>query len=229
MSRLGAGLPALGLEKASLKPTAQGFGGTALKFKYNPEQFSISTRTDWTNNGIKREEDWEEPNYNSTSPVQLELTIFLDAYEELFGDITGDVKKLMSWTKPDSTGWPPLLEFLWGDSEALQGMIFYLESVSANYTLFRMNGTPIRATCSVTLVEYSNPAANQNPTSGGTAGMESHVLIRGETLHSVAWQRYGKASYWRAIADYNGIDDPMRLEPGMRLLLPPQRQAAALS
>ena len=108
-------------------------------------------------------------------------------------------------------------------------MQFYLESVNATYTLFRIDGTPIRATCRITLIEWSNPAHRQNPTSGGVPGMETHVLIDGETLHSVAWVRYGDPSYWRAIAAFNGIDDPLRVEPGVSLLIPPRRDAAALS
>jgi nucleoid-associated protein YgaU len=108
-------------------------------------------------------------------------------------------------------------------------MKFYLESVTATYTMFSIDGTPIRATCDITLIEWSNPASRQNPTSGGLPGMETHVLIDGETLHSVAWARYGEAGFWRALADFNGIDDPLRVEPGTTLLIPPRREAAALS
>jgi hypothetical protein len=114
-------------------------------------------------------------------------------------------------------------------SNVMSGIRFYLQSVSAKYTLFRIDGTPIRATCNLELIEWSNPASRQNPTSGGKPGMEVHTLIEGESLHSVAWSRYGEASYWRAIADFNGIDDPLRVPPGTRLLLPPRRDAATLS
>jgi hypothetical protein len=230
MSRLGAGIPVMGMEKASLAVSDSVFSFGSLKFKYNPEQFSLSKRTSWTNNGIKLESDWQLPTYNSTSPATLQIDIFLDAFEELFGDVSGDVKKLMDWTKPGPP-WnePPLLEFRWGMSNVLQGMKFYLESVDATYTLFRVDGTPIRATCKITLVEWSNPASRQNPTSGGQPGMESHLLIDGESLHSVAWSRYGDASFWRALAEFNGIDDPLRVPSGTRLLIPPRRDAAALS
>jgi nucleoid-associated protein YgaU len=108
-------------------------------------------------------------------------------------------------------------------------MYFYLESVEAKYTLFRADGTPIRATCSIGLVEATNPAHRQNPTSGGRKGVETHILIEGETLHSVAWARFGDPTYWRAIAEFNGIDDPLRLASGTRLLIPPRRDAAALA
>ena len=68
-----------------------------------------------------------------------------------------------------------------------------------------------------------------NPTSGSEAGLRVHVLSEGETLHSVAWAEYGQARFWRALARFNEIDDPMRLALGTRLLLPSPREAARLS
>jgi hypothetical protein len=229
MSRLGAGLPVKFMEKASLAMAGSVLPVGGLKFKYNPEKFTLSKNTDWDNPGVRLQSDWAEPTYRSTSPARLTLEIFFDAFEELYGDVSKDVAVLIDWTKPGPSNKPPLLEFRWGVSNVLQGMKFYLESVTATYTMFSIDGTPIRATCDITLIEWSNPASRQNPTSGGLPGMETHVLIDGETLHSVAWARYGEAGFWRALADFNGIDDPLRVEPGTTLLIPPRREAAALS
>ena len=217
------------MEKASLAMAGSVLPVGGLKFKYNPEQFTLSKQTDWDNPGVRLQSEWAEPTYRSTSPARLSLEIFFDAFEEMFGDVSTDVAVLIDWTKPGPSNKPPLLEFRWGVSNVLQGMKFYLESVSATYTMFRVDGTPIRATCDITLIEWTNPASRQNPTSGGLPGMETHILIDGETLHSVAWARYGEAGFWRALADFNGIDDPMRVEPGTTLLIPPRREAAARS
>jgi hypothetical protein len=233
MSRLGAGLPVKGMAKASLVTIDSWLVG-GLSFKYNPEQFSFSKSASWDDPGISLNQQWAPPAYLSTSPGSITMEIFFDAFEELMGDVTGDVKKLIDWTKPgpsDANGMekPPLLQFRWGASQAFQGMYFYLQSVNATYTMFRADGTPIRATCNITLIEATNPANRQNPTSGSRPGVESHVLKEGESLHSVAWARYGQAGYWRALAAFNGIDDPLRVEAGTRLLIPPRRDAAALA
>lgn len=211
-----------------------GFLPKDLTFKYNPEQFTLSKTADWNDNGVSLNKQWAPPTYQRTTPGKIDMDIFFDAFEELFGDVTDDVQTLVNWTKPgpkDTHGVekPPLLQFRWGSSKALQGMYFYLASVSAKYTLFRADGTPIRATCTINLVEATDPAHKQNPTSGGRPGLQSHVLIEGETLHSVAWRQYGSASYWRALAEFNAIDDPLRVAPGTRLLLPPRQDAAELS
>jgi nucleoid-associated protein YgaU len=46
------------------------------------------------------------------------------------------------------------------------------------------------------------------------------VVVAGDTLPSVAFHAYGDPNLWRAVAEANGIDDPMRLRAGTRLLLP---------
>jgi nucleoid-associated protein YgaU len=55
------------------------------------------------------------------------------------------------------------------------------------------------------------------------------VVGAGDTLHSIAWDEYGNASWWRALAEFNGIDDPLRVNPGVRLLIPTSDEAAALA
>jgi nucleoid-associated protein YgaU len=47
-----------------------------------------------------------------------------------------------------------------------------------------------------------------------------HELVAGDTLAGIAYVEYGNPNLWRAVAELNGIDDPMRLRPGQRLMLP---------
>jgi nucleoid-associated protein YgaU len=95
--------------------------------------------------------------------------------------------------------------------------------------MFRRDGTPVRATATISLEEVTAEAAAQNPTSGAREGRSSHVVAEGESLASVAYREYGLASLWRGLAVFNGIDDPMRLAPGTELLLPTQAEATRLT
>ena len=54
-------------------------------------------------------------------------------------------------------------------------------------------------------------------------------MIDGDTLQSVAYRELGKPTYWRAIAELNDIDDPMRLAPGTTLLIPSVADATKAS
>lgn len=230
---LGGGIPSLALEKARLVVVQGRPWKDELKFKYNPEQFTLSKTSEWRDGAKNTSEEPAQPTYQRTAPATLQMELFFDAYEETFGDVTTAVRTLLNWTKPcppkiKGVLNPPILELHWGSSAALRGFRGYLSNVSANYTLFRMNGTPVRAKCSITLTEVPRRVPGQNPTSGTRAGLRSHVLIEGESLQSVAWQEYGAAGRWRALAEFNGIDDPLRLTPGTRILIPEPRDAAKL-
>ena len=206
-----------------------------LRFKYNPEQYTIEKSAEWNRPQAPGAESTPEPDYTSTNPTTVSMEIFFDAFEELHGDVTKDVETLFTWTKPTpvsrvgGAAQPPLLMFQWGSSSTLSDFRGFLRSVSARFTLFRIDGTPIRATCNIRLEEVPNETPRQNPTSGTRPGMRVHVLTEGETLQSVAWAEYRQARYWRGLAAFNDIDDPMRVEPGATLLLPSPRDAARLS
>ena len=77
----------------------------------------------------------------------------------------------------------------------------------------------------VTIKGEQEVPAGPNPTSHGIDTRRVH-LIEGDTLQSVAYAELGRATYWRAIADLNGIDDPLRLRPGTAILIPTAADAA---
>jgi len=47
------------------------------------------------------------------------------------------------------------------------------------------------------------------------------VVMPGETIDGIAFSEYGDSKRWRAIADFNNLDNPLRLRIGQRLALPP--------
>jgi nucleoid-associated protein YgaU len=49
------------------------------------------------------------------------------------------------------------------------------------------------------------------------------TVLPGETIDAIAFAEYGDASRWRAIADFNHLDNPLRLRVGQQLALPPLR------
>ena len=57
----------------------------------------------------------------------------------------------------------------------------------------------------------ANTLGPQNPTSGGVVGRRSVTIDAGDTLSAVAFAEYGNPNMWRALAEANNIDDPLRL------------------
>ena len=114
---------------------------------------------------------------------------------------------------------PPTVSFMWGSYLSFDAVI---QKVATRFTLFLDDGTPVRASVEVTFWQIAdeNVFPNQNPTSGGRTGERIHRLGPRETLDQVAYASYGQTGLWRALAAFNGIDDPLRLQAGDAILLP---------
>jgi nucleoid-associated protein YgaU len=206
-----------------------------LRFSYNPEQYTIEKSAEWSRPKAPGPESTPNPDYTSTNPTKISMEILFDAVDDPLGDVMHDIQILFEWTKPTLLSrfvhnpQPPLLMFQWGVNPALATFRGFLRSVSTRYTLFSTDGRPLRATCTIQLEEVPFEIFKQNPTSGSRPGIRSHTVTEGETLHSVAWAEYRQPRYWRALAAFNGIDDPLRVPAGTTLLLPSSRDAAEIS
>jgi nucleoid-associated protein YgaU len=95
-----------------------------------------------------------------------------------------------------------------------------LTSVTVNYERFDPYGIPIYATADLTMKDYTEPLPYTNPTSGGLPGRTKHVVTAGENVVRIAQQNYGSPNAWRALAEANDLDDPLRVKPGKLLYLP---------
>ena len=223
------------MQKAALT-VVSGVGVTPLlRFEYNPTEYSVSKSAQWNRPRTKSAESATAPEFTGSNPTTIQMEIFFDAFEELAGDVSGDVETLLSWTRPtklsliNKAAQPPLLKFMWGMNPVLMNFQGYLKTVTARYTMFRIDGTPIRATANITLEEVPSDADGTNPTSGSREGRRAVVVAEGDSLQSVAHREYGNAAWWRGLAAFNDIDDPFRLPPGTRLLVPTPVEAARLS
>lgn len=195
----------------------------SIKFQFNPKELSMGKTASWTRETAKANQKAGPPQYKGPRPSKLTLEMFLDASAKQDDSVVQKVDKLFACCVPTAAslkqnkGSPPWIIFRWGE---LKGFVSYLSSVQVKYTLFTSAGIPVRATCTVTLEEIAGPPPKQNPTSGGLVPRRVHVLIEGDTLAGIAYNEYGDASLWRAVAAANRIDNPMRLRPGTSVLLP---------
>ncbi len=233
------------LQKAYLKllePSPegpQGPTGEEVTFQFNPKEYQVKKGAKWERRSTRGASDSSPPQYTGSEPRSLTLEMFLDGSDEggdtaegSSGDVSTRVEVLMSCTAPvartiqSGTPLPPFVQFGWGTKVLFTA---FVKSVSAKYTLFREDGTPTRAVCSVTLEELPEEQPRQNPTSGALAPIRTHTVVAGDSLASVAQREYGDPNRWRALADANGIDDPMRLPSGTRLLVPSLADASRLT
>ena len=158
------------------------------------------------------------------------MQLFFDDFASAKGDVTPKISKLLSWQYPDTKKHvgPPYVKFEWGNKQ-LQNFKGVITSLNVSYTLFGKDGTPIQAKVDLTLDGKIEPLPGTNPTSHATDMRRVHSVVEGETIAMIAFAELGRSGYWRAIAEANGIDDPLRIRAGQYLLIPSAADAAANS
>jgi nucleoid-associated protein YgaU len=211
-------------------------GSTSLELRFNPKELSIQKSAEWTRQPNKGAPHASKPEFAGAKPRTLQMELLFDDWDD---DSSGprlvkQIEQLMAWMTPtkkslrDTLPQPAILQLQWGSSEAVSQFQGFIKSCTAKYTLFKSDGTPIRATANLSMEEIPHDAARTNPTSGAVTSRRTHVVAAGDSLHSIAYTEYRDAGFWRALAVFNGIDDPLRIRPGRELGIPSLSEAAEL-
>jgi phage tail protein X len=197
-----------------------------IDFQFNPTQVTLSKSAQWTTRHAPKYRYAATPEFNGADPYTMNLQIFLDTSTTPSNTTVQDnVESLLSCCEVTASSIAadqpstPWVFFQWG-SFSTASFVAYVQSVQATYTMFNPSGTPIRATCDLSITQIPLVTKGQNPTSGALEAQRTHRIMAGDTLQLLAWREYGDATAWRAIAQANGIDDPLRLDIGAELLIP---------
>jgi nucleoid-associated protein YgaU len=171
------------------------------------------------------------PVFVNTHTRKLTASIMFDAWSSQ-RDVAADVALLQSWLNPTALSLlaqapePPIVQLEWNEVSGFPG---YLKRANADYTLFAPEGRPLRAKVEIEIAELPDEPPRQNPTSGSEPGSRTRIVRERDTLQSLAWTEYRDTRLWRALALANGIADPLRIEPGTRLAVPPLGRAQELA
>jgi len=205
--------------------------GRAVTCMFNPTDYTFTKSVSWAQT-TERGANVPALEFTGGEPATVSLKLFFDTNdtgEDVRARYTNDLWDLAMVNRSQldpktQKGRPPRCMFAWGSAWSFEAVV---TSINTNFTLFKEDGTPTRATVDLSLKQAKDPGRfpAQNPTSGGIAGHKRHVVQQSETLDYIAAEEYGNSSYWREIAKANGIDDPMRLRAGMILTLPPVSEA----
>lgn len=201
-----------------------------IYFQYNPNMLTVLQKTHWSsprspNNSAPRQ-------FLGVSPSDVTVDILLDAFAipPMPPSVTIEQLKLMMEptivSSTVSQGRAPMVIFGWGPNIIMDQAV--ISQIQINHERFLL-GVPTRAKVTVTLtsVPFGN-LPGTNPTSGGLATRRTHTVVEGDTLASIAYKEYSDPNYWRALAEANDIDDPMRVKSGTVLIVPEKRDAEAL-
>jgi nucleoid-associated protein YgaU len=217
-----------GLVKAVIMNVDAGYGVECL---FNPKEYTYSKQNSWEQKPVTGA-NVPQVTFSGGQPATLQMDLFFDTYAQSINGQAQDVREAYTdkiWQlmmvddklkdQKNKKGRPPTVRFQWGSSWSFNAVI---TSIQQKFTLFLSDGTPVRATLTVSFqqVQDDSQLPSQNPTSGGIGGERFWTVVEGDTLGWIAYKEYGDATRWRTIADANSLDDVRDLRPGTTLVIP---------
>lgn len=201
--------------------------GSCIKAMFNPNRLTESRSTRWDDQQTPKRDN-PEMQFTGADPSTLGIDLFFDTYdtEKLKKDnvrqYTDRLRELTTVEKHGNKHRPPVCQLWWGEQAMFfQGVLTQLET---QFTMFMGDGTPVRATNRCTFKQWRSNTSDLKKQNLQSADLAKLWVVRqGQTLADVAAQEYGDPREWRAIAQANGIDDPLALIYGQQLILPPRR------
>jgi hypothetical protein len=118
---------------------------------------------------------------------------------------------------------PNYLKLVWGT------LLFkcVMSTMSVSYTLFKPDGTPLRARAQATFVGCSDEVELQLKARKSSPDLTHAVTVKGgDTLPLLCDRVYGSGRYYTQVARANGLTGFRRLAVGTTLLLPPLGSAS---
>jgi Contractile injection system tube protein/LysM domain len=189
--------------------------GERIAVMYNPEEYRVEQGNTFAEIGIP---GLESPplQYVRGRARSLSMDLLFDTNAQGGTDVRGHVGRVLALLrKSQRTQAPPVLRFVMGSFD----MTCVLVDAAQRYTMFRADGTPIRAILSTRFQEHVR--VDVQVRRGLFVGPPAlHRIASGETLSALAAQYLGDADRWREIAQANGIANPLALVPGASLVIP---------
>jgi len=199
-------------------------GNVSIDCMFNPSEYSV-TKTNTYKEESRNRSDVPSFEFEKAGPQTLTLTLLFDTVydDEDVSLRTEKLWKLMeSKTRTEGSRTkkvpPPEVAFEWG----VFRFVAVITKMTQKFTLFDKDGKPLRAQVEVTFTQHkdTNDYPRQNPTSGGGEIERVWRVVAGDRLDAISYAVYGDATRWRAIAEYNGVRDPLALAAGRQLVIP---------
>jgi nucleoid-associated protein YgaU len=171
----------------------------------------------------------QKPAFLGGEGETITLNLLLHAEDDRTGsDVQDNVQELLGLadaskvTALQGQKRPRTMTLHWG---RFASCLMIARSVDVTIELFDVDGTPLRATVTLALGQYQpdvGQATSQwtNPTTRATQARRSHEVRPGDSVHLIAHRYLRDPARWRTVAEFNELDDPLRLRPGDVVVVP---------
>lgn len=192
--------------------------GSEVYLQFNPSSYSFEESNEFSEKklmGLKG----VIHQFTGSKTADLSLDLLFDSTSE-GGDVRNLLKPLEKLAAIDrELHAPPPCRFIWG-SFSYDGIVTGLKR---EFTYFYQSGIPGRVKVALTLKPYKKVeemVAQLDLHSSDIS--KERVLKEGDSIFLLAYREYKQPAEWRRIAKANGIDDPLKIKVGARVLLPPK-------
>lgn len=195
--------------------------GTKISVLFNPAEYSLEFTNSYPQTALPGAAN-PVLHFVTGQAQTLTMELLFDTYTDRGqgSDVTEHTNRIAQMLTIDPTlHAPPPVLFEWGPSFAFQAIV---EKLSKRLTMFRDDGTPVRATLNITFKQYRPLREQLETTSPQSADKtKRRLLTSDDSLWLLAAREYREPRYWRLIARHNRIANPRLIEPGSIILLPP--------
>jgi nucleoid-associated protein YgaU len=221
----------MALEKLKIKPLPPS-RLAEITVLFNPNAYSVTKPVTWSSTPSSTERSAQTERKKNAPTLtfggggsrQITLELFFDVTEPIDDEEIADVRELtnevVALTRIErDLGSPPVCEISWGNAPTGSDFPFVgvVNNLTQRFTLFRSDGSPVRANLTVAFTEFLDPEDDQRETD---PEFTTRLVKRGDSLSGIAAEVYRDPALWRPIAETNELDDPRRLPVGLRLNIP---------
>jgi hypothetical protein len=201
---------------------------------FNPESYAIAKSVTWsppqTSTGgrstTQNKVNAPTLSFGGGGSRQLSLELFFDVTTPInrngkpVVDVREETNKIVALTRIGrNEEHPPVCKVSWGQAPVDSDFPFIgvVSNLTQKFTLFKSDGTPVRANLTVTFVEFLDPELDKRKTD---PELTTRIVRGGDTLSGIAAEMYNDPTRWRIVAEANRINDPRRLAIRQTLKIP---------
>jgi len=188
----------------------------------NPENYKVKNEQQYSSSDTTIGSSAQTAKYKGSGSGMFEIIIFFDGTGIISKDKVDDqikeVKDLIYQYNGDIHE-PNYLRVYWGTQSLFQGR---LKTWNVNFTMLDMDGSPLRAEVTATLVSSVSAKKKALEEKKNSSDL-THVrtVLDGDNLPLMCYRIYGDSSYYIKVAKHNNLINFRAIQPGDIITFPP--------
>ncbi len=220
---MGSGLELLRITGYTDEEFKSAFKSKPYTVMINPESLKWDRSIDY-NEKQSPDSSSASQKYKNTPSEKLSFDIIIDCtgvVDSKRTDLTAEIELLESivYTYNGTIHRPNFVKVQWGKNLIFNGV---LKSFDTSYTLFKPDGSPLRAKVSLSFSEYISPSTVKKLDKQESPDVTHLVnVVEGDTLPGLCQKIWNDNSYYIQVAEYNKLNKFRNLKGVENLLFPP--------